>query len=117
MREQRAAPRRARQLRLEVSSEPQGRFEIQTLNISLCGAHCRSRYFLPVMTRINVTLLLPEEAAPRRLDAEAVVVRVQPCSETAAEGSYDMALYFTRMKESDQIQLSRYLQSGGGEAP
>ncbi len=115
MPEQRAAPRQAQHLSLEITSEPEGRFEIRTLNISLCGAYCRSRYFLPLMTRLGVSLLLPEGESPRRLDAEAVVVRVQPSSESGSEGSYDVALYFTKMQPADQDQLSTFLKNNSGD--
>jgi hypothetical protein len=117
MPEQRAAPRQAQHLSVEVTSEPQGRFEIRTLNLSLCGAYCRSRYFLPVMTRLRVSVLLPGRESPRRVDADAVVVRVQPSRESGSEGLYDLALYFTKMRSVDQDRLSAFLRrEPGGEA-
>lgn len=115
MPEQRAAPRQAQHLCVEVTSDPEGRFEIRTLNISLCGAYCRSRYFLPVMTRLGVSLLLPEGDPPQRLDAEAVVVRVQPSSESGSEDSYDLALYFTKMRPADQDRLNTFLKNESGD--
>lgn len=116
MPEQRVAPRQPQHLSVEVTSEPQGRFEIRTLNVSLSGAYCRSRYFLPVMTRLNVSLLLPGGESPQRLGAEAVVVRVQPCSGSGNEGSYDLALYFTKMQPGDQDRLNAFLRTNPGDA-
>lgn len=117
MPEQRAFRRHAERLSLHVSSEPQGQFEIETLNVSLSGAHCRSRYFLPLMTRMRVTLVLPAGRTSDRLEADAVVVRVDPSSDPALAGFYDLALYFTRMEPVAQERLGAFLRDRPAEAP
>jgi len=111
MPEKRAAPRHSERLSLLVSSEPQGRFEIETLNVSLSGAYCRSRYFLPIMTRLTVTLVLPGQKKQQNLSAAAVVVRVNPSTDAGSAGFYDMALYFTGMKPDEQERLGAFLRS------
>lgn len=116
MPEQRAFRRHAERLSLHVASEPQGQFEIETLNVSLSGAYCRSRYFLPVMSRMKVTLVLPSGRTSERLEADAVVVRVNPSTDPALAGFYDLALYFTRMDSSAQERLGAFLRENPGEA-
>jgi hypothetical protein len=117
MAEKRASPRQAERLSLHIASEPQGRFEIETLNVSLSGAYCRSRYFLPLMTRLRVSMVLPEERGARTLATDAVVVRVDPSGGDGNTGTYDLALYFTHMEPAAQEHLSHFLrrQSGGGK--
>jgi hypothetical protein len=111
MAEKRAAPRHSEHLSLLVSSEPQGRFEIETLNVSLSGAYCRTRYFLPLMTKLQVTLVLPTQRKPESLSASAVVVRINPSSDPGSAGFYEMALYFTGMDPSEQERLGAFLRS------
>jgi hypothetical protein len=116
MPEQRSTPRHERRLSLQIASEPHGRFEIETVNLSLSGACCRSRYFVPLMTRLRVTMLLPGERAPEPLRADAVVVRVQPATAPGSDGSYDLALYFTQMRPADQDRLGAFLRGWPGGA-
>ena len=115
MPEQRVFRRHAERLSLHVASEPQGRFEIESLNVSLSGACCRSRYFLPLMSRMKVTLVLPDGKSSERLEVNAVVVRVNPSSDPALAGFYDLALYFTDMAAPDQERLGKYLKENPQE--
>jgi hypothetical protein len=116
MPDQRADRRHTERLSLHVASEPQGRFEIETLNVSLSGAYCCSRYFLPLMTRMKVTLILPSGRTSEKLDADAVVVRVNPSTEPALAGFYDLAFYFVRMGDAERERLRLFLRERPAES-
>ncbi len=88
--------------------------EMSTTNLSLGGAHVVTNHYMPLMTRVEVTLHLPPasgiESGPRPLKAEAVVVRVDPPGPGPESRSFDMALFFSRMEPHDRTALARYLQ-------
>ena len=80
--EKRRHPRVLDRLTIRSSAPGYDPAEMITTNLSLGGACVVSRRFLPLMTRVEVTLHLPPEseaeARPRAVKAEAVVVRVEP---------------------------------------
>jgi len=88
--------------------------EMSTTNLSLGGAHVVASRYMPVMTRVEVSLHLPGEPGivpkPRPIKAEAVVVRVHPPAPTHGSRSFEMALFFSRMELDDRSALARYLQ-------
>jgi len=87
--------------------------EMSTTNLSLGGAHVVTNRYMPLMTRVEVTLHLPPdvgiESRPRPLKAEAVVVRVHPPAPSPGSRSFEMALFFSRMEQHDRTALARYL--------
>jgi c-di-GMP-binding flagellar brake protein YcgR len=93
--------------------------DMSTTDLSLGGAQVVTSRFLPLMTRVEIVLHLPPEDSadprPRAVRAEAVVVRVSPPQPRGGSGSYEMALFFSRMEQQDRSALARYLsaQSAG----
>ena len=87
---------------------------MSTTDLSLGGVHVLCRRFLPLMTRVEVTLHRPPEGdgetRPVPVKAEAVVVRVDP-AQPRDTITYRMALYFSRMEQSDRAALARYLSA------
>jgi hypothetical protein len=113
--EKRRHPRVKDRLTLRSSSPAEGVSEMSTTNLSLEGAHVLAARFFPLMTRVEVTLLLPPEdgieSGPRPVRAQAVVVRVDP-AQVAREGEgYEMALFFSHMEQRDRNALARYLSA------
>ena len=111
--EKRRHPRVRDRLTLRTSSAETGSVEMSTTNLSLGGAHVVSNRYMPLMTRVEVTLHLPPDAGiesrPRPLKAEAVVVRVHPPAPSPGSRSFEMALFFSRMEPHDRTALARYL--------
>jgi PilZ domain-containing protein len=117
--EKRSHPRVKDRLTLRSTSPVQGASEMSTTDLSLGGAHVVASRFVPLMTRVEITLLLPPEdgieSGPRPMRAEAVVVRVHPPSEQAATEHYHIALFFSHMEQRDRNALARYLSSQSRE--
>jgi len=110
--EKRQHPRIKDRLTLRSSSPDSGSSEMATTDLSLGGANVVSGRYLPLMTRVEVTLMLPpepSESGPRPVHAQAVVVRVQPPEEHASLRQYQLALFFSHMEQLDRNALSRYL--------
>jgi c-di-GMP-binding flagellar brake protein YcgR len=110
--EKRRHPRVQDRLTLRSIAPEHGAAEMSTTDLSLGGVHVLSRRFLPLMTRVEVTLYLPpeggEDARPLPVKAEAVVVRVDP-PQPQETITYRMALFFSRMEQRDRTALTRYL--------
>ena len=113
--EKRSYPRVKDRLTLRSTSPAEGPSEMSTTDLSLGGAHVVASRFVPLMTRVEVTLLLPPEegieSGPRPVRAEAVVVRVHPPAPESENEYYQIALFFSRMEQRDRNALARYLSS------
>ena len=113
--EKRSYPRVKDRITLRSTSLAVGASEMSTIDLSLGGAHVMASRFVPLMTRVEVTLLLPPEegieSGPRPVRAEAVVVRIHPAEPAAEIEHYQIALFFSRMEQRDRNALARYLSS------
>jgi len=117
--EKRRHPRVRDRLTLRSSSPEAGSVDMSTINLSLGGVQVITQRYLPLMTRVEVTLHLPPEAGresgPVPVKSEAVVVRIQPAHPTPESRSFEMALFFSRMEQRDRSVLSRYLSTHSSE--
>ena len=113
--EKRRHPRVQDRLTLRSSSPETGSVEMSTTNLSLGGAHVVTNHYMPLMTRVEVTLHLPPaaglESRPLPVKAEAVVVRVLPPAPSPGFRSFEMALFFSHMEQHDRNALARYLST------
>lgn len=113
--EKRRHPRVQDRLTLRSSSPELGSVEMSTTNLSLGGVQVITNHYMPLMTRVEVTLHLPPEAGlesrPLPVKAEAVVVRVLPPAPGPEIRSFEMALFFFRMEQHDRSALARYLST------
>ncbi|MBI4160932.1 MAG: PilZ domain-containing protein [Acidobacteria bacterium] len=111
--EKRRHPRVARRVPVRSRLDPDEPLEMESLNLSLEGLYCTTSRFVPVMTKLRITLDLPPPPARNptargRIEADAVVVRAEPG--TAAEtGKYRLALFFSGMDREDRIRLAEFL--------
>jgi len=110
--EKRQHPRIKDRLTLRSSFAGSGSSEMATTDLSLGGALVVAGRYIPLMTKVEVTLLLPpepSESGPRPVHTQAVVVRVRPPEEHAGLQHYELALFFSHMEQRDRNVLSRYL--------
>ena len=111
--DKRKHPRFRDRLTLRSLSQDHEVAEMSTTDLSLGGVHVVASRFLPLMTRVEITLLLPPEEAtdsgPRSVRAEAVVVRIHPPQAETVTDHYLIALFFSRMEQRDRSALARYL--------
>lgn len=107
--ERRRAPRYPRRMTLKVESTDHGLVELESANIGPGGAYCISPKEFPEMSRLEVTLVLPEAGEPDMpsvpLQIESVVVRSEP----AGGSRYHVALFFPRLTDAERDLLDRYL--------
>jgi len=109
----RRAPRANVKIPVEIKSKKNA-VEGRTKNISASGVYCTVDRFIPINTKLDVTLLVPEKARRERegskeMKFHGIVVRNQPMGSDEAHRKYGLALYFTDIKRNDRDELSRYV--------
>jgi len=107
--ERRSAARVPARLAMEITLGG-GRARAETLNVSANGVYFASTSFIPLLTKLRITLELPEDdTKASQVTCDGVVVRTEPEVETAGEDDYQVACYFTDMSENDRERLESYI--------
>jgi len=88
----------------------------ETVDISSSGAYCRVTRNLPVMSRIEVALLVPgknSDSPTRKIRCKGVVVRTEPAIlKDAVKAHYNIAIFFTDISKKDRKIAEEYVASG-----
>jgi len=86
------------------------RAHAESLNVSANGVYFSSRSFIPLLTRLRVTLELPGDGgSTSRVSCDGVVVRTDPEAESASAREYQIACYFTEISDGDRTRLESYI--------
>jgi hypothetical protein len=82
----------------------------ESLNVSANGVYFASRAYIPLLTRLRVTLELPDgSGASSRVSCDGVVVRTDPETEAPGVREYQVACYFTEISDTDRERLESYI--------
>ena len=106
--------------RLRVRSHDEHDLELETIDLSAGGFSCTSPVLLAPMTKVALSLILPQtRSEPTQseqvVNGEAVVVRAEPSASAASNGGpYRLALFFSRMEEEDRQSLKKFLRTRNG---
>jgi hypothetical protein len=108
-------PRVAQRIRVRSSSREA--VELETIDLSAGGFSCTAPAFLPLMTKMAISLVLPDPARARggdgdgheTVNGEAVVVRSEPAAPVDGKATYRVALFFSRMDDEDRRRLLDFL--------
>ncbi len=86
------------------------RASAESLNVSANGVYFASQSFIPLLTKLRVTLELPAEGgATSKVSCDGVVVRTEPEKEMASAREYQVACYFTEISDADRSRLESYI--------
>jgi len=115
VKERRRYPRIEKTIPLKVSA---GNFDLvtQTKNISCNGAYCIMNRTLPLMTKLQITLLLPEknkkkkENCSLKIKCMGVVVRSQKDTASKKE-RFKTAIFFEQIREKERGKLEEYIDT------
>lgn len=102
--ERRIHPRIDKQLPLNVAVNGYD-FVTNTQNLSCLGTYCRIDKYVPPFTRVRIKLDLPIKNRKCPVECEGVVVR----TEDESDGSFDIAIFFNRIKEQPKQRLTEYV--------
>lgn len=99
-------------MEIKLGSDDAARAE--TINVSANGVYFWSKKHIPLLTRLRITLMLPEspgapDRALREVICDGVVVRTEPETPRSDAGRYEIACYFTSISSKDQGQLESYI--------
>ena len=88
----------------------------ETVNISPAGVYCRVTRMLPLMSKIEVVLLVPtkgNERHTKKVRCKGVVVRIEPVIlKDTEKAHYNTAIFFTEITKNNQRTINTYLNSG-----
>ena len=86
--------------------------QVESLNVSANGVYFISSLHIPVLTKLRITLDLPEgdeDSRTRSVACDGVVVRAEPEEPDPSVDEYNIACYFTSIDERDRETLERYI--------
>jgi len=109
------------QKRIPLKLEDPG-FDVitETVDVSSSGAYCRVTRNLPIMSKIEVALLVPgkdEESPTKKIRCKGVVVRTEPAIlRDTDKAHYNIAIFFTEISKKDQKIVADYVASGNTDS-
>lgn len=87
---------------------------VTTKNVSCSGIYCQVDRFIPVMTKLELEMVVPlienQKKVEKRFKCHAVVVRTEPESEREMTDYCNLGLFFTDLTEKDRNLLAIYIQ-------
>jgi hypothetical protein len=111
--ERRGAVRIPAKLAMEVRISDLATARVESINVSANGVYFSSPKFIPVLTRLDITLDLPRAKGAKSpggsVVCSGVVVRTEPEKETPGVTDYQIACYFTSIDNSDKETLESYI--------
>jgi hypothetical protein len=114
-RERRKAQRVLAKLAMQVSGlgDEASVLTTESINLSSSGLQFQSRSFLPPLTRVSLTLLLPPFGRrlrrERLIRCEGVIVRCEESERTLKRPRYHLACYFTDVAAEDRELMDLYV--------
>lgn len=89
-----------------------------TLNISPTGVYCKIDKEIPLMSRVKLALMIPEQAKDRsgikKLDVSGIVVRQHPVVIDGVTKHYDVAIFFEDLTAKDKEAIAGYIERKKG---
>jgi len=107
--ERRGAPRIVTRLPLTLTQAAR-QLVTWTENLSVSGAYCVVKRFLPPMTKLQIRLELPDRLGSRAISCEGVVVRAQPPAPSPRQSAYHVAVFFSGISDRSRALLAEYVQ-------
>lgn len=83
-----------------------------TQNISCAGALCVLSQSIPLMTKLDIALMLPAVSSalsPERIHCVGVVVRVESAIDPGGERSFLIAIYFSEISPENRRRIAEFV--------
>lgn len=84
-----------------------------TMNISASGVYCKVNNEIPIMSRLELMLMIPEltKSGPviRNIEVSGVVVRQHPVIIDGQTKHYDLAIFFEDLSPKDRQIIAEYI--------
>jgi hypothetical protein len=121
MKEERRKHRRAT-LEVPVDVQDSGSkhkgFTAKTINLSAGGFYCRVPVFLPILTKLRVSMIVPMRQASGKeqdhvISCGGTVVRTMPEKPDPGTKVYEIGCFFTDIDSFDRLIIEEYLADKG----
>ena len=89
-------------------------FVTETKNISCIGAYCQIDNYLPILTKLKITLLVPKSKSlktARHITCEGTIVRVERSGDPLEQNKYNVAIYFNQISKADMKLIDSYVKN------
>ena len=92
-----------------------GDFDIitHTLNVSASGIYCKIDKEIPLMSRVSLILMVPDQsgddATVKSLEVNGVVVREHPVVIDGQTKHYDIAIFFDSLSQKSRETIQEYI--------
>jgi len=81
-----------------------------TLNLSASGVYCKVDKEIPLMSKVKLVLMLPEDERPSKgVEVDGVVVREHPVIIDGVTKHYDVAIFFDSLSPKAKETISNYI--------
>ena len=84
-----------------------------TLNISASGVYCKVANELPLMSRVKIVMMLPDQSSAQEsvkaIEITGVVVREHPVIINGEIKHYDVAIFFDGLTQKDKEIITQYV--------
>ena len=108
--ERRRAVRAPAKLAMEVKLGGVDDASVESIDISANGVYFASPQHIPALTKLDITLALPDsDDTVHEVSCAGVVVRVEPEEPQASQDNYQIACYFTAIDPADLDRLEAYI--------
>ncbi len=112
--ERRRAVRAPAKLAMEIKLGGESGARAETINVSANGVYFISKTHIALLTRLQITLMLPgspegPKSALREVVCDGIVVRIDPEGPRPDQDEYEVACYFTSITDKDQDHLESYI--------
>jgi len=77
-----------------------------TLNLSASGIYCKIEKEIPLMSRVKLMLMLPED---KSIEVDGVVVREHPVIIDGVTKHYDVAIFFDDLLPKNREMIESYI--------
>lgn len=108
--ERRRYPRVWSSLGIRLGSDEKEEIDTESKDISACGVYCQVDRWLPLMTKLRVTIILPS----KKIICNGIVVRVETVNNFKERLSnakrHNIAIFFNEIKPRDRAYLIRYVK-------
>ena len=111
--ERRRYPRVSKSLAIKLKDR-EADFVTETKNVSCIGAYCTVNAYVPVLTKLRITLILPKGRdikASKPINCEGTVVRIEKCPPGIESNRYNLAIYFNQISKGDMKVIDHYVKN------
>lgn len=85
----------------------------QSLDVSASGIYCKVDRRIPLMTRVQLALVIPGKTSSHAntLKVEGVVVREHPVINNGKVQHYDVAIFFDSLSPEERRMITQYIET------